>query len=283
MVLVWLMHLPCVEPPLGHVHPVETCHDVVIAAADRQREGDWVTTVPDAFPLPVTSTSHIRTAPGASPLAIAGEVRGDTVISSVAAVVPQAAVATASPSRPITVAWPASAAGARVPAPAPLNVTAIPRDLPTSTLSPLPLSGPASLAPQPQLPPLHVLVVDDDATIRRLHARMLSRMGCSVTTAADGDEVGPALAAAAMAAAPIEVVVLDILMPRMPGDEACRRLRAGGDNATPVVAATGNVAPGEEARYLALGFDAVVLKPATATQLGAAIVGALAHRLLTFH
>ncbi|MBS1883032.1 MAG: response regulator, partial [Actinobacteria bacterium] len=69
----------------------------------------------------------------------------------------------------------------------------------------------------------HVLVVEDDAAVRRMLERSLGAEGFAVATAADG---GAALAAAE-AAAP-DLVVLDVAMPGMDGFEVCRRLRAKG-------------------------------------------------------
>jgi len=66
-----------------------------------------------------------------------------------------------------------------------------------------------------------VLVVEDDAAVRRMLERSLAAEGFEVTAAADG---GAALALAE-AAAP-DLVVLDVAMPGLSGFEVCRRRRA---------------------------------------------------------
>jgi two-component system response regulator AtoC len=63
----------------------------------------------------------------------------------------------------------------------------------------------------------HVLIVDDENNIRRVLAAMLKRDGYEVTTAADGEQ-----AVAALHRTPIDVVVTDLVMPRMGGLELLR-------------------------------------------------------------
>ena len=65
----------------------------------------------------------------------------------------------------------------------------------------------------------HVLIVDDETNIRRVLAAMLQRDGYEVTTAADGQQ-----ALAAMQRAQIDVVVTDLVMPRMDGMELLRQV-----------------------------------------------------------
>lgn len=68
-----------------------------------------------------------------------------------------------------------------------------------------------------------VLVVDDDAAIRRSLERGLRLSGFTVRSAADGRR-----ALAALAEEPADVVVLDVSMPGMSGIEVCARLREQG-------------------------------------------------------
>ncbi|MGC0317400.1 response regulator transcription factor [Kitasatospora acidiphila] len=65
-----------------------------------------------------------------------------------------------------------------------------------------------------------VLVVDDDATIRRSLERGLRLSGFAVRSAAGGRA-----ALESIAAAPPDVLVLDVSMPDLSGTEVCRRLR----------------------------------------------------------
>ncbi|QLQ36090.1 response regulator transcription factor [Micromonospora robiginosa] len=65
-----------------------------------------------------------------------------------------------------------------------------------------------------------VLVVEDDASIREVSALGLRRAGFRVTTAADG----PA-ALAVWRAGPVDLVVLDVMLPGLDGFEVCREIR----------------------------------------------------------
>ncbi|MCZ7437283.1 response regulator transcription factor [Micromonospora sp. WMMC241] len=65
-----------------------------------------------------------------------------------------------------------------------------------------------------------VLVVEDDASIREVSALGLRRAGFRVTTAADG----PA-ALAVWRAGPTDLIVLDVMLPRLDGFEVCREIR----------------------------------------------------------
>jgi len=67
-----------------------------------------------------------------------------------------------------------------------------------------------------------VLVVDDERGVRELTVRMIERLGYRVLVAADGTE---ALAKAAAHDGPIDVLLTDVVMPRMGGRELARALR----------------------------------------------------------
>lgn len=66
----------------------------------------------------------------------------------------------------------------------------------------------------------HVLVVDDDPETRRLLARFLGDNGFRVSGARSGAELGVALAAA-----PVDLVILDLMLPGTDGLQLCRELR----------------------------------------------------------
>ena len=65
----------------------------------------------------------------------------------------------------------------------------------------------------------HVLIVDDETNIRRVLAAMLKRDGYDVTAAEDGEQ-----ALAAMGRVPVDVVVTDLVMPRMGGLDLLRHV-----------------------------------------------------------
>ncbi len=93
-------------------------------------------------------------------------------------------------------------------------------------------------------------------------------------TAADGDEVVAAVAAAAAAGAPFDACVMDFYIARMNGDAALAALRAAGFT-LPVVLCTGNATSADAERRAALGFSGQLGKPFTAEQMHAAVACAL--------
>lgn len=117
------------------------------------------------------------------------------------------------------------------------------------------------VAPSPGLP-RRVLVVEDDPTVAEVVTGYLARAGYATDHAADG------LAALDRAAAfRPHLVVLDLMLPGIDGLEVCRRLRAEGGPAVPVVMLT---ARGEEADRilgLELGADDYVTKPFSPREL----------------
>src|SRR5882762_8170261 len=85
----------------------------------------------------------------------------------------------------------------------------------------------------PSSPPVRVLVIDDEENQRTALAEMISALGFAVATAADGEEaLEQHLARAA------DLIVTDLMMPRMDGFDLLRRLESMGDR-TPVIVITG--------------------------------------------
>ena len=82
--------------------------------------------------------------------------------------------------------------------------------------------------------PARVLVVDDEEAIRRLVERILREAGCDVVTAAGGAEA----MAVAKRVGTIDLLVTDLMMPEMNGDELARRLRRA-ESDLPVLYLTG--------------------------------------------
>ena len=75
---------------------------------------------------------------------------------------------------------------------------------------------------QPKSPDVvSVLVVDDEEPVRRFVARVLQGGGYETLLAEDG----PAAIAVAEKEGPFDIVVTDLMMPQMNGDELARRLR----------------------------------------------------------
>ena len=102
---------------------------------------------------------------------------------------------------------------------------------------------------------MRILVVDDEPAVRDAVDRALRLDGHEVALARDGRA-----ALDAVAAAPPDALVLDLLMPRVDGLEVCRRLRAAGDR-TPVLVLTARDAVADRVRGLDAGADDYLVKP----------------------
>jgi len=105
--------------------------------------------------------------------------------------------------------------------------------------------------------PIHVLVVDDSATVRQVLAAVLSeKNGFRVTAAAD-----PLIAMEKMKKHVPDVILLDLEMPRMDGMTFLRKLM--GENPLPVVVCSGLAGPNTDAAIRALENGAVdiITKP----------------------
>jgi len=100
-----------------------------------------------------------------------------------------------------------------------------------------------------------VLLVDDEEAIRANLAAFLGRSGFVVRTASDGEE-----ALAEVAGFGPDLIILDVLMPRVDGREVLRRLRQA-DNWTPVILLTQVGESGERAMALEEGADDYLNKP----------------------
>ena len=107
----------------------------------------------------------------------------------------------------------------------------------------------------------HVLVVDDDAPVRRMLERTLSAEGHAVTTAADG---GGALAAVERGAP--DLVILDVAMPGLDGLAVTQRLRAKGVSA-PILLLTARDAVVDRVAGLDAGADDYLTKPFAVEEL----------------
>ena len=101
----------------------------------------------------------------------------------------------------------------------------------------------------------HLLLVDDEPAITTNLAPFLERVGFDVTVAADGEE-----ALRQVGARTPELIILDVLMPKLDGREVLRRLRQAG-NWTPVILLTRVGESTERAMALEEGADDYLNKP----------------------
>jgi len=110
---------------------------------------------------------------------------------------------------------------------------------------------------------MRVLVVDDDAAVRRSLAHALTRDGYEVSVASDGITALEHLARARQ-----DVLVLDILMPEPNGLEVCRSLRGRGDG-TPILMLTARDLVSDRVAGLDAGADDYLVKPFALDELRA--------------
>ena len=116
-----------------------------------------------------------------------------------------------------------------------------------------------TLAPS-VLPARHVLVVDDDTELREQITAYLADHGFQAHAAADAKAMDQALSAA-----PIDLVVLDLMLPGEDGLSICRRLSAGGGPAIIMVSAMGEEI--DRVLGLELGADDYLAKPCSPREL----------------
>lgn len=101
----------------------------------------------------------------------------------------------------------------------------------------------------------HILVCDDDKHTRMLLEAVLEDAGYVVTTAADGLE-----ALSVLEEKKIDLVVLDVMMPKMNGYEFTQTLREQG-NTLPVLMVTAKQMPLDEKKGFIAGTDDYITKP----------------------
>ena len=101
----------------------------------------------------------------------------------------------------------------------------------------------------------HILVVDDDKNTRRLLQAVLEKENYTVTTAGDGEE-----ALAVMDREHIDLVVLDVMMPRMDGYAFTSLLRST-NNELPILMVTAKKLPEDKKKGFLVGTDDYMTKP----------------------
>ena len=101
----------------------------------------------------------------------------------------------------------------------------------------------------------HILVVDDDKNTRLFFSAVLEEAGYTVTTASNGED-----ALELMDRVHVDLVVLDIMMPRMDGYEFTRLLRES-DNNLPILMVSAKQLPADKHKGFAVGTDDYITKP----------------------
>jgi diguanylate cyclase (GGDEF)-like protein len=112
-----------------------------------------------------------------------------------------------------------------------------------------------------------VLVADDDPDILTVVKVNLELDGFEVDTAVDGED-----ALQKATSTPADVIILDIMMPRMDGLTALHRLRSQASTASiPIILLTARGLPEDRVRGLELGADDYITKPFDITELAARV------------
>ncbi|MDO7840906.1 response regulator [Sphingomonas immobilis] len=108
----------------------------------------------------------------------------------------------------------------------------------------------------------HILLVDDERSIREPLAQFLTKQGFRVTQAGDAEGARMRLAAYA-----IDLVILDIMMPGEDGLSLCRHIRGTGE--IPVILLTAKTEETDRIVGLEIGADDYVVKPFSPRELAA--------------
>ena len=105
-----------------------------------------------------------------------------------------------------------------------------------------------------------VLIVDDEPRYLRLLDANLRTEGYEVVTAHDGQQ-----AIEVFSAQPIDLILLDIMMPRLDGFGACQRIREF--SSVPIIMLTAKGEEQDRVKGLDMGADDYLVKPFSATEL----------------
>jgi two-component system KDP operon response regulator KdpE len=116
-----------------------------------------------------------------------------------------------------------------------------------------------------------ILIVDDDPAILRLLSANLKARGYEIYTATDGEE-----SLEAVQKDFIDLIILDLMMPKIDGVEVCRRVREWSDVPIIILSARGD--ENDKVKCLELGADDYLTKPFGIAELLARIKTAFRHR-----
>ena len=103
-----------------------------------------------------------------------------------------------------------------------------------------------------------VLLAEDNPVNRRLAETLLTRAGCTVTTATTGRQAVDLFVGSPEG---FDLILMDVQMPEMDGLAATAELRALGCTTVPIVAMTAGALQGDRERCLAAGMNDYLAKP----------------------
>lgn len=118
----------------------------------------------------------------------------------------------------------------------------------------------------------HILIVEDEESLSGPLAFILEREGYAVTVAEDGPS-----AVAAFDAGGVDLVLLDLMLPGMPGTEVCREIRTRSQ--VPIIMLTAKDSEVDVVVGLELGADDYVTKPYSTRELLARLRAVLRRRV----
>jgi len=103
---------------------------------------------------------------------------------------------------------------------------------------------------------LNILVVDDDHLARQFLVTLLRQSGYNVLEATDGEQ-----AISCVVSQAVDLIFMDIHMPRMNGLEATRELRTTYNQKLPIIALTAHLLNSERTATIAAGANDILIKP----------------------
>lgn len=119
-----------------------------------------------------------------------------------------------------------------------------------------------------------ILVVDDEASIRQIVEARLNMAGFDVVTAGDGEE-----AMEVYRSEQPDLIVLDIMMPRVDGIQVCREIRK--QDSVPIIMLTAKGEIPDRINALEMGADDYVTKPFSPRELEARIKAVMRRTMIT--
>ena len=119
-----------------------------------------------------------------------------------------------------------------------------------------------------------ILLVDDEQSIQKLLAYPLRKEGYEVVSALDGEQALERLRDGAY-----DLVVLDLMLPKVDGFEVCRRVRA--TSAVPIIMLTARAEEIDKVLGLELGADDYITKPFSVREFRSRVKAVLRRAELT--
>src|SRR3954451_1440116 len=120
----------------------------------------------------------------------------------------------------------------------------------------------------------HILLVEDDESIREMVEKYLINEGFIITSAANGEE-----AVQKILSTSFDLMILDIMMPKLDGLEALKIIRE--KNALPILIMSAKDSDVDKAVGLGLGADDYIAKPFSMLELSARVKAAI-RRVTTY-